>query len=129
MEIPSKEPDKSKLKILAKKDIDYEKQLERVLNEYTPQSDPKKKTYVSSRQSDKKNLPSFTQNNEIKYAKTKYSASVKDRSSDFKKKAVETSTKPTIKKSTQYEQPKRECLIRSVKTGDLNGSMSTKKIL
>ncbi len=36
------------LKILATKDIDYEKQLERVLNEYTPQStDQKKKTFIS----------------------------------------------------------------------------------
>ena len=32
--------------------IDF-KQLERVLNEYTPQSDMKKKTYVSSKPSDK----------------------------------------------------------------------------
>ncbi len=125
--MPSKEPDKNKLKILARKDVDYEKQLERVLNEYTPQSDPKKKTYNSAKQ---KNLPSFTQNNEVKYAKTKYSAPIKERSSDFKKKAVETSTKPTIKKTNHYDS-KKDSLIRSLRTGDKphNNSMSTKKIM
>jgi hypothetical protein len=46
-----------------RKDFYYEKQLERVLNQYTPQSDLKKKTFVSSKQSDKvsekKNTPIF----------------------------------------------------------------------
>jgi predicted nucleotidyltransferase len=32
VEISVKEPDRNRLKVLAKKDIDYEKQLERVLN-------------------------------------------------------------------------------------------------
>lgn len=94
VEIP---PERNKhLKVLAKKDVDYEKQLERVLNEYTPQSDPKKKTY-GSRQSDKKATPAFIQTNEMKYAKTKYSSSLKDRSVDFKKKESG-SSKPTLKK-------------------------------
>jgi hypothetical protein len=39
---------------MAKKDTDYEKQLERVLNEYTPLSDQKKKTF-NSKYSDKRN--------------------------------------------------------------------------
>jgi hypothetical protein len=37
-------------------------------------------------------------NNHTNYAKTKYSATNKEKSLDFKKKAAETSTKPTIKK-------------------------------
>lgn len=32
VEMPSKDPDRMKLKVLARKDVDYEKQLERVLN-------------------------------------------------------------------------------------------------
>ena len=35
--------EEKKLKVLTRKDTDYEKQLERVLNEYTPSQDPKKK--------------------------------------------------------------------------------------
>lgn len=32
VEMPNKDPERVKLKVLAKKDVDYEKQLERVLN-------------------------------------------------------------------------------------------------
>jgi hypothetical protein len=124
VEISSKD-DRNKLKILAKKDVDYEKQLERVLNEYTPQSDPKKKT-CGSRQSDKK---SFLQSNETKYAKTKYSSSIKERSVDFKKKGIETaSSKPTIKKG-QPEQSKRESLVRLLKGVEKTPSMPSKRVL
>lgn len=99
-----------KLKILAKKDFDYEKQLERVLNEYTPQSDQKKKTF-NSKYSDKKSIQQLG-NNETKYVKTKYSMPNKDRSADFKKKTFEASTKPTVKKTGQTDQSKRESLAR-----------------
>lgn len=73
-----------KLNIMARKDFDYEKQLQRVLNEYTPQSDQKKKTF-NSKSSEKKSIQPHS-NNETKYAKTKYSIVNKDKSADFKKK-------------------------------------------
>ncbi len=126
VEIPSKEPEKIKLKVLAKKDVDYEKQLERVLNEYTPQSDPKKKTF-GPKQSDKKATPTFIQTNEMKYAKTKYSSSIKDRSVDFKKKES-ASSKPTIKKGVEPA-TKRESLVRLLKGAEKTPSMSTKKVM
>jgi hypothetical protein len=72
---------------LGKKDIDYEKQLERVMNEYTPQSSDQKKKTFNSKYSDKK-ATQIANNNETKYVRTKYSASIKDRSADFKKKTV-----------------------------------------
>ena len=77
----------NRLKILNNKDIDYERQLERVLNEYTPPpSDQKKKTFNSKYSEKRVPLPSV---NDTKYLKTKYSvpgSSNKDRSTDFKKK-------------------------------------------
>jgi len=99
----------NKLKILNSKDIVYEKQLERVLNEYTPQpTDQKKKTFNSKYSEKRVPLPTA---NETKYVKTKYSvpgSGNKDRSSDFKKKPFESSTKPTVKKSTiQYNEAKK----------------------
>jgi hypothetical protein len=131
VDMATKDP---KLKVLAKKDVDYEKQLERVLNEYTPVSDPKKKT-CGSRQSEKKGTPAFIQTNEMKYAKTKYSSSVRDRSVDFKKK-VDATSKPTIKKgeasrgeALRGEGSKRESLARLLKGVEKAPSMSTKKVL
>lgn len=90
------------MKILAKKDVDYEKQLERVLNEYTPVTDPKKKTHVS-KYSDKKTP---VQPTESKLVKTKYSThhpNTNNRSFDFKKKATE-STRQTTRKIGPQQQ-------------------------
>jgi hypothetical protein len=62
----------------------------------------------------------------MKYAKTKYSSSLKDRSVDFKKKMEPASSKPTIKKG---EVSKRETLVRLLKGVEKTPSMSTKKVL
>jgi len=61
----------------------------------------KKKTFNITKNSDKKYIPTSntSTNNETKYAKTKYSAHIKDRSVDFKKKGAEISTRTTMKKT------------------------------
>jgi flagellar basal body L-ring protein FlgH len=116
------------LKILNKKDTDYERQLERVLNEYTPLSDQKKKTF-NSKYSEKRVAASNI--NDIKYIKTKYSVpSSKDRSADFKKKSFEPSTKVTVKKTSTAEQSKRDSLQRLLRNVEPKAkAMSSKKIM
>lgn len=68
------------------------------------------------------------QTNELKYAKTKYSSSQRDRSVDFKKKLEPTSSKPTIKKG-QLDTNKKESLARLLKNVEKTPSMSSKKVL
>ena len=80
--------------------------MERVLNEYTPVSEQKKKIF-NTKYSEKRVTPQNATEN--KYAKTKYSApsSKNINQTDFKKKPFEPSTKPTVKKTISVEQTKK----------------------
>ena len=111
---------------LASKDAEYDRQLERVLQKYTPQPEMRKKV-PASRLPEQKNTVALVGTGEMrdKYSKTKYSSAMRP---DFRKKTGETSSKPTIKKGVQHEQNKRESLARLLQTVD-RPAMSAKRVL
>ena len=120
------------MKIATKKDSDYEKQLERVLNEYTPVSSDQKKKTFNSKYSEKR-VPLPGSSNDTRYVKTKYSApgTKNMNQTDFKKKPFEPSTKATVKKTTiSAESNKKEGLQRMLKSVDSKSKpMSSKKVM
>lgn len=75
-------------------------------------------------------LPSV---NDTKYLKTKYSvpgSSNKDRSTDFKKKPFEPSTKATLKKTIQHSEAKKEGLQRMLRSVEPKSKpMSSKEVM
>lgn len=84
-------------------DHEYEKQLERVLNEYTPTvNDKKKRTFNSkvSEKNEKKTISSVAANK--KYSQTKYIGEP-SRNIDFRKKGTDAYNKPTVKRISSIE--------------------------
>ena len=106
-------------------DLQYEKQLERVLNEYTPVQDDKKKRTFNSKISQKKTISSIGPNN--KYSKTKYIPH-SNKVIDFKKKSSDQSNKVTVKRSMK-EPANRESLVKLLKDINTGPQMGTDNIM